>query len=211
MTLVEPSPPEPPDSEAEPVETDAALADLSLDGIDWSGADRTDLTLHRVVVTDATLLGASLRGAAFTDVTMIRCDLSAVDLSESELRRVEFRDCRMGGIDLSRSEVAHLRITRAKLDDANFRMTRFDHVVIDESSMVGVDAYEATFVDTRMQNVTLRNADFSKGTARGLDLRTSDVRDVRGVDGLRDVTITADQVIPYAVALFAEHGVRIEE
>ena len=55
----------------------------------------------------------------------------------------------------------------------------------------------------------LTRLDLSGVSVTDLDLRGSTVDDLRGAKELRGVTIGPDQVIPFAIAVFAATGVRV--
>ena len=54
-------------------------------------------------------------------------------------------------------------------------------------------------------------ADFSKADLTGARLQRSNLTEVRGGDALRGVTISSDQLIPAALALFAAMKIRIDD
>lgn len=184
---------------------EATIKDVDLGGVDASHARFVRSEFHGVQLTAATL-----RAVTFVDVLMADCELSGADLHDASFHRVEFRNCRMVGVNLSEAELRHVRLIDCKLDDANLRFARLDHVRSDGCSMVEVDAYEASLTAVRFDTSDLSRADLSKVVVTGLDLRGSKIEGMRGAAALRGIRIAADQVVPFAVNVFAETGVRID-
>ena len=151
------------------------------------------------------LTAADLRGATLIDVTLDDCELSGVGLHEATLTRVAVRAGRAIGADLSNASLGHVRIADVRLDDVNLRFAGLEHVVMEDTSLVEADATEATLRAVSLHRCDLTGADLTKATVEGkLDLRGSRLDALRGVAALRKVRIGTDQVVPYAVRVFAE-------
>ena len=116
----------------------------------------------------------------------------------------------MVGANFSEAELRHVRFVDCRLDDVNLRLARLDHVRSDGCSMVEADAYEATLTAVRFDASDLSRVDLSKVVVTGLDVRGSTIDAMRGAAALRHIRIGADQVIPFAVSVFAETGVHID-
>ena len=116
------------------------------------------------------------------------------------------------GADLSNASLGHVRFADVRLDDVNLRLAGLEHVVIEDSSLVEADATEATMRAVSLHRCDLTRLDLTKVAVEGrLDLRGSRIEALRGAAALRKVRIGTDQVLPYAVSVFAETEVRIED
>ena len=210
--IAEPTPPEAP-VEPEPRQVldpsddvvEAEFADLDLREMDGSHSRMVRCELRRVQLT-----AARFRAAVLVDVCFEHCELSGVDFHEASLTRVEFRDCRMTGINLSQATLRHVRWTDCKLDDANLRAATVDHGWAQGCSCVELDAYDSELTAVRFDACDLTRADFSKVRIAGLDLRGSTIESMVGASGLRNLTIGVDGVVPFALSVFAETGVRVD-
>lgn len=207
-------PPESPDG-PEPLGTperggeyfDAVLEDADLDGADLAHSRFVRCELRRVRLT-----AANLRGATLIDVTLDDCELSGAGLHEATLTRVAIRAGRAIGADLSATSLGHVQVVDVRLDDVNLRLAELEHVVVEDSSLVEGDCGEAKFRAVTFRRCDLGALDLGKVTVEGrLDLRGSRVDGMKGVAALRNVRIGVDQVVPYAVRVFAETKVEIEE
>jgi uncharacterized protein YjbI with pentapeptide repeats len=213
-THADPALPEPPDGATElgtPERGgeyfDAVLTDADLDGADLAHTRFVRCTLQRVRLT-----AADLRGATFIDVTLDDCELSGAGLHEATLTRVALRNGRAVGADLSNASLGHVRVGDGRFDDVNLRFASLEHVVMEDTSLVEADATEATLQAVALHRCDLTSLELSKVKVEGrLDLRGSRLDAVRGLAALRRVRIGTDQVVPYAVCVFAETEVVIED
>ncbi len=213
-THADPTPPEPPDGDttlATPVRGgeyfDGVLTDADLDGADLAHTRFVRCTLQRVRLT-----AADLRGATLIDVTLEDCELSGVGLHEATLTRVAIRAGRAVGADLSNASLGHVRVVDVRFDDVNLRFASLEHVVMEDTSLVEADATEATFQAVALHRCDLTRLELGKVKVEGrLDLRGSRLEGTRGVAALRKVRIGTDQVVPYAVRVFAETEVVIDD
>ena len=184
--------------------------EVRVDAVDLAGVDASHAHLTRSEFIGTTLTAATLRAVTLVDVRFRDCELSGADLHDASLHRVEFRNCRMVGVTCSEAELRHVRFVDCKLDDANLRLARLDHVWTDGCSMVEADAYEASLTAVRFVATDLSRADLSKVVVTGLDFRGSTIEALRGAAALHHIRIGSDQVIPFAVSVFAETGVHID-
>lgn len=208
----EPTPPEAPVDAEHRTVFDAAddLVEVEFVDIDQREVDGSHSRMLRCELHRAQLTAARFRAAVLVDVCFEQCELSGADFHEASLTRVEFRDCRMTGINFSQAQLRHVRWTDCKLDDANLRAATVDHGWAEGCSCVELDAYDAQLTAVRMDTCDLTRADFSKVRVAGLDLRGSTIEAMRGASGLRDLTIGVDGVVPFALSVFAETGVRVD-
>jgi uncharacterized protein YjbI with pentapeptide repeats len=207
--------PTPPELAAEPearvtIDGGDDLVEVEIRECDLSGIDASHARLVRTQLHASPLTAARLRSIALVDVLVVDGEFSGADLHEASLLRVEFRNCRMTGVNLSETELRHVRFIGCKLDDANLRMARLDHVWFEDCSLVEADLGGASLAAVRMDRCELTALDVSQVVATSLDLRGSRFDSLRGASGLRAVRIGADQVMPFALGVFAETGVRID-
>jgi uncharacterized protein YjbI with pentapeptide repeats len=192
-----------------------ALDDEALwDGHEVSGTFAGTTAAH-VDVTGCRLTGAVFTGAAIdrlrlVDTVVEDCELSGLVLTRSALNRVEFRRCRMSGLIASGAELTDVLFADCKLDDANLRMTTWERSLLDGCVMTGSDFQEANLTTTRFGGCDLTGVNFTKVRLSGVSLAGSTLTDIGGADSLRGVTITGEQVVPLAFAMFATMGIRID-
>lgn len=203
----------------------AALADVAHEslqpGDEWQNErvesdELVDVDADRVEIT-----GCALRGVRFTgsrlehlrlvDVLLVDCELSGAIVTEAMLRRVEFRNCRMSGLVISDTKLHDVRFHECKLDDANFRFVKADRVELGACSLVGADFTESTFKASVFLGCDLRRVMLTKASMRGTRLAGSNVEELIGAGALRGVIIGTDQVLPLALAVFADFGIVVRD
>jgi uncharacterized protein YjbI with pentapeptide repeats len=116
----------------------------------------------------------------------------------------------MSGIVVSQSKLRHTRIVDGKLDGANFRLSHAERLSLERCSLRDADFYEATLAQVTFDHCDLRGANVTKVSPSELRLDGSDLEGVQGATALRGATVSTEQVMPLALALFADLGIRID-
>jgi uncharacterized protein YjbI with pentapeptide repeats len=203
----------------------AALAEVAHEslqsGDEWQNervesGDLVDADADRVEITGCALRGVRLTGSRLEhlrliDVLAVDCELSGAILTEATLWRVEFRNCRMSGLVISDSKLRDVRFRECKLDDANFRFVKAERVELDGCSLVEADFTESTFQGSAFLACDLRRAVLTKASMRGTRLAGSNVEELIGAGALRGVIVGTDQVLPLALAVFADLGIVVRD
>lgn len=209
-----PTPPRLPKSLPETVHDDLTGDDEWNDervvGVDLAGADAEHVRIGGCELRDVAFTGAHLHRCALTDVRLVGCDLSGAFVGESQWLRVELRNCRMAGFVVSQSRLRHVRFTEAKIDGGDFRLVSAENLAFVDCALADADFYEANLTRVSFEQCDLRRAHFAGVTAHELRLHGSDVEGVRGAASLKGTSITAAQVHPLALSLFAELGISID-
>ncbi|WP_423919186.1 pentapeptide repeat-containing protein [Frigoribacterium sp. 2-23] len=181
----------------------------------YADADLTDRDLEGATFSECVfeavrLGGAKLRGARF--VESVLSDSFAPELSAP---RTTWRDVRIGrprwgSAELFDASVQSVRLVGGKIDFLNFRGAELVDLQIEgcsigELDLGGVRARRVALVDCRVGVLDVTRASLSD-----VDLRTTDIARIDGVEGLRGATIDDLQLSLMAHA-FADHlGVRVE-
>lgn len=76
---------------------------------------------------------------------------------------------------------------------------------------MGADFYEAKLDGSAFQSCDLRRAQFSKASTEGARLAGSRLEGIRGAGGMSGVVIESDQVLPFALGVFADLGITIDD
>jgi uncharacterized protein YjbI with pentapeptide repeats len=170
-------------------------------------ADSVEFAGCRFVRTRLT--GLTLRRARFVDCVFDACELSGLTIEEARLNRVEFRDSRLLGLQAPDARGTDVAFVDCRIDAANFRMTTWERLELERCALVDADFLSAKLPNARLHACDLTRAQLAKADLRGASLRDSVVDDVQGADGLRRVTITSDQLVPLALAVFRGMSISI--
>jgi uncharacterized protein YjbI with pentapeptide repeats len=90
-------------------------------------------------------------------------------------------------------------------------MTTWERAELRDCNLVESDFYSAKLPETRLHGCDLARADFSKAELAGSRMQRSNLADIRGGESLRGVTISSDQLIPAALAVFTSMKIRIDD
>jgi uncharacterized protein YjbI with pentapeptide repeats len=192
------------------LEGDVDVTEMVLSG-DFSSCRLTEPMFTECLFDRAAFTGATLRFARFVDCVVIDSDLSGAMFEECSLTRVEFRSCRASGLQAARGRFADVGLFASKLDGANFRMSEWQHAEITDCDLSESDFYEAKMPSSRIIGCDLSGAELSRSQLAGTHLGGSNLADIRGGESLRRVTISSDQIIPAAMAVFKAQRITVDD
>jgi uncharacterized protein YjbI with pentapeptide repeats len=161
--------------------------------------------------TKTILSSVQLPKATFRDCRIDKGDATAANFSDGGMQRVYIRDVRATGLDCSQSILKDVRFVGCKLDMANFRFAKCSNVVFEDCNLTNADFYSAELTHVRFENCILQATLFSGVTARTVDLRSSDLIDVRGWDNAGGFIIDSQQLIQVAPQLAVALNITIQD
>jgi len=192
------------------LDDEADVTDAVIRG-DFGGAELELISLRQCRIDGAMFIGTRLIRAALVDCVIDGCHLSGALLEDCDLERVEFRRCRISGIQAPRSRFTDVALIDCKADATSFRMTTWERAEFRDCNLVDSDFYGAKLPGSRVHGCDLTKADLSKADLTGSRMQRSNLTDVKGGEALRGVTISSDQMIPAALAVFVSMKIRIED
>ncbi|HUR77363.1 MAG TPA: pentapeptide repeat-containing protein [Acidimicrobiales bacterium] len=182
-----------------------------LDGDEWSevlatqdyvGQSAQRFEMSHVEVRGGRWSGVTFEGLRAFELRFAGCDLAGVVLEgEVVLRNVAFAQCRLSGAVFAGAQLHNVAFEDCSLDDVNLRMVSAQKVSFSGCNLVAADFQAAALEDVRMHRCDLRGADFGKARMRAVDLRGSELSDLRGADSLSGATVDSAQVIALARGL----------
>ena len=197
-------------TELSELEDEAEVTDAIFRG-DFGGTEVHFVSLRQCRLEEVLLIGSRVIRASITDCVFTDCNLSGALLEDCRLERVEFRRCRISGIQAPRTQFTDVAFVDCKADAASFRMTTWERAEFRDCNLVESDFYSAKLPETRLHGCDLARADFSKAELAGSRMQRSNLTDIRGGESLRGVTISSDQLIPAALAVFTSMKIRIDD
>lgn len=191
------------------LQPEARLEQVMLSG-EGVGLRASNLSIEESVLDRVRLIEAKLEKLSLGDVELKACDFSAAHCSESSLVRVRFNSGRMTGVDFSRSTLKDVVFEDCKLDMANFRFTKlarvkFINCMLHEADFQVAELQEVTFEGCRIEKV-----EFGQSKIKHVDVRTSQLYDIRGWQSLRGLIIDSTQLVIIAPQLANELGIIIK-
>ncbi len=162
-------------------------------------------------VADCRMDEAKLTGIHVVDSTWVRIAASGLATRHSSWRDSEIRDSRFGLLDLSASTLLRLTITDAKIDFLNLRGSTIREVVLTRVTLGELSLSDASGTSLTLTDCTLGTVEFHNGHVTKTDLSTSTVTRIDGLDSLRGVILSINQVLDLAPAMARHLGAKIAE
>jgi uncharacterized protein YjbI with pentapeptide repeats len=94
-------------------------------GINFSGADLSDIDLAYAHFENADLSGANLSGACLWRANFGRADLSGANLTQTDLQETKFYDANLSRANLSGADMIKTSFSGSNLTDSDFRNAKF--------------------------------------------------------------------------------------
>lgn len=189
---------------------------MSVEGLRYSRVDLTDRDLSGTSFSECEFLdvvahSTQFRGATFAESVFERLDAPVLRAARSTLRDVRLTGSRVGSGELFDSTWASVEITDCKLGylnlrGARLRDVRFANCTIDELDVGGAELTRVSFHETRVGVL-----DVTRARAKDTDVRSLDIASLTGIDGLRGMTMSSDQITALAPLFAAMHGILQED
>lgn len=184
----------------------AELASVRLTEVRWELRRRLDSSR-----LDEVAVGRwHARGAAFSDLVLERLDVLALVAPESGWRDVVVRSSRIGSVELFEANFRRVAFTGCKLGylnlrDADLADVAFTDCVIEDLDLMRAKAKRVSLAGCRIGRLEVANT-----RLEDFDLRGATFADISGLEGLRGVTISTDQLLDLAPVLAARLGLKVE-
>jgi uncharacterized protein YjbI with pentapeptide repeats len=178
--------------------------------------DFSERRLEGLVVEDARIVNSSfiaadLRHLEMVDVLVEGSDFSGGVMEEATLSRVVFKNCRMCGLSMPRSQMRDASFCDVRLDDVNLRVSTGERMLFEHVNLERGDLYGVHFTSTCFFDCDLRGVDVSGSRLEGSKFHGSDLSEIKGGEGLRDIVIDSSQILPLAIQMFAGMNIRVED
>lgn len=157
------------------------------------------------------LTGSTFDQLELEDVVLVDCELSGVTLSGAKLRRVRFERCRMSGLAAAALDGEHVAFVEDRLDEAWFRMAELDRVAFVDCDLRQADFYAASLRRTAFVGCDLTSAELSQAVVTALRLERTIVDGLGGIGDLRDVVLSPDVVVDFAVPFLTSFGITVDD
>ena len=190
---------------------ESTIENVCLKDIDFTQGKAPNSVLEESIIDHGSFIDARLEKVHMTDVEISKSNLSALHSSEGSFIRVRIRTTRLTGVDLSRALIKDVVLEDCVLDMANFRFATLRNVVFSNCTLRETDFQAATLERVAFKHCHIQKADFSGITAKTVDLRTSELFDIRGWQSLKGVTIDSTQLMTVSAELALAMGIVVED
>lgn len=162
--------------------------------------------LHKPLLQSAMLEKLQLR-----DVRFMGGDCTAVNSSDGGVLRVRFDDVRMTGFDASRSKYKDVTFANCKLDMANFRFAKLTNIRFENCNLTDCDFQSAELTNVVFRNCLIDKVLIHNAHCKQVDMRTSQIYNLRGWQSAAGVTVDSVQLTQLAPELAAELKITVSD
>ena len=183
-------------------------------GESFSRADLTARDLNGIAFRGCALTGqiwtdTQLHGAELIDCRLVDSFAATLLAARTTWRRVLVQRPRWGSAELVDSGLTSVHLRDGKIDYLNARQSRWTDVLIEDCVITNLDL--GGWVGSRVSLLRCRIGTLDVGGARfeDVDLRTSQLGVINGIDGLKGVTVDESQLMELAPLLARHLGIRV--
>jgi len=164
----------------------------------------SELRLTKVDFTQVTVTKFDV-----TDCDFKACNFTASKFPESSWHRVSIDGARCSGLQVTNGMLKNVDFKNCKLEMVNFRFSRLENVAFEDCVINDVDFYDAQLKNVEFVNCTINNVTFASARMMSVDISKSAVDGINGINSLRGVTMSYDQLMQLAPAFAVEAGIKI--
>jgi uncharacterized protein YjbI with pentapeptide repeats len=146
-----------------------------------------------------------------TDADCERVDASALSAYKATLLRVRMRECRFTGAEFAEAQFQDCVFCNVKFDEAGFRFVSFKRVRFEHCVLRQADFSNAKLTHVTFDDCDLAKTNFTSATCDHVDISGEDLRETKGILGLKGSVISAEQLIQLAPFLASELGFHVKE
>ncbi len=203
-------PPHLPTQQLSTLEPSLGIESCIINQPQWASQIARRVTFDTIHLVEPDLTAAQLRESGWSDVLIEGGELGGLNLSNSSWRRMEVKQARLSGIIMTETELKDVAFQDIKLDLANFRFAKLAHTTFVRCNLRDIDFAGAQLESIIFQDCDLSGADFSGAHLKHVDLRTSHIEALKGLDGLKGAILSYDQLMMLAPELAAHSGIIIK-
>ncbi len=158
---------------------DARFDHARITSVEYVGAKARDVTCETVIMEKIDFGSSNLPGLKLLDARLSGSSFANAACEDVHALRAEFIGCRLTGLQAPNGMLREVLFQRCKLDLSLFRFASFREVVFEECVLRGADFVGAAFDRVTFKSCDLTGTDFSQSKIRSIDLRGSNLQDIR--------------------------------
>jgi len=191
---------------------------------------RDDDTVSEMLIDSESLAGLKLKQLHISESLITKSDFSHIAIEHLDVLDAEFKGCnftasklpssswhvalidgtRCSGTMLPNSVFKNVTFKNSKLELVNFRFSRLEHIIFDGCTIDDADFYSATLKNVAFINCTMNSVTFASARMSNVDISKSQIEGIKGVNSLKGVTISYDQLMQLAASLADEAGIKVK-
>jgi uncharacterized protein YjbI with pentapeptide repeats len=181
------------------------FADADLSGRDLTGSSFAECSFESVSFD-----GTQLRGSRFTEVQVIDSFAPSLLAARTTWRDAVIENPRWGSAELFEADLTTVHIRGGKIDYLNLRTARLTDVRIENCTITDLDLAGVRGTRIALVDCRIETLDVTRATLVDVDLRSTTLEVVNGLNGLKGATIDDYQLSLFAPLLASHLGIRVE-
>lgn len=190
--------------------TEDSVSGLQIDSEVLSTANLEGKSIAESVIKSTDLSGVTVPRFDISDCVLKDCTLTVTKFPESSWHRVVIDGGRCSGLQLNNSTLKNVDFTNSKLEFANFRFSKLENVVFENCALNDVDFLDAQLKNVEFINCTINSITFAQAKMKNVDISESTIEGIKGINSLKGVTISHEQLIQLSPYFAAEAGIKVK-
>lgn len=145
------------------------------------------------------------------DSKLIRLRANNIETFRGNLIKCEFEKCEFTGLQLPNAQVKDVVFTNCRMNLANFRQVKFERCLFVECDLNETDFAASTFTKTGFVECSLEKTEFSNCQNKQLFFDNCSLSSIRGISGLKNATVSQQNLIEIAPLVIADYGINVTE
>jgi len=187
---------------------DLELNDYSIEEGDFTKVRR--LEVEGCVISAVHFESAALDRMQISDTRLHRLDAAGMRAPEAAWLRVVCENGRFTGADLGAALLEDCIFENVKFDEAGLRFAVLKRVKFVNCVLKHADLSGAKLSHVSFSGCDFEGTNFDKATCVAVDMRGENLAAIKGVLGLKGVTVSSDQVMQLAPAFATEVGLDVD-
>jgi uncharacterized protein YjbI with pentapeptide repeats len=169
--------------------------------------DRKHLTESLLTYVDFSKMNVPRFGVL--DCEFKNCNFTTAKFPESSWQRVKIDGARCSGLQITNGTLRDITFNNCKLELVNLRFSRLENVLFENCVIDDVDFYDAKLKNVHFINCTINEITFASARMMSVDISQSTIQGIKGINSLKGVTISYDQLMQFAPSFAAEFGIKV--
>ena len=171
---------------------------------DLTGNDLTGTSFSECDFSSVTLDDAQLRGSRFSESRITDSFAPSLLAARTHWREVLIDNPRWGSAELFEADLKSVHVRDGKIDYLNLRASTITDLLIEDCRITDLDLGGCRGTRIELRICRLETLDVTRAALADVDIRSTTLRTLTGLAGMRGVTIDEYQLSLFA-PLFATH------
>jgi uncharacterized protein YjbI with pentapeptide repeats len=177
---------------------------------DLTGRDLTGSAFTECALSMMTLHDTQLRGSRFVECTLTDSFAPSLLAGRTSWRDVLVENPRWGSAELYDADLTSVHVRGGKIDYLNLRTSKITDLLVEDCTITDLDLGGCRGTRIALRDCRVGTLDLTRAVMRDVDLRSTSLSALNGIEGLSGVTIDDFQLALFAPIFAAHLGVAVD-